>query len=139
MLPGGAPAAGSGPPRGGGAPLWWHVTAAVPRGGAGYPGPRGAATPVPAARRRCPVAAVVVPRGGGSGAPRRRRWCPAAAAVVPSGGSGSGLRQRVAGLRQERIAGNDPFLLHFAVHVGLLQGVKAKVPFPQMPYQPWLI
>ena len=50
-----------------------------------------------------------------------------AAAVVPRGGCA--LRQRAAGHRRETIAGNNPFLLHVVVHV--LQGVKAKVPFPQ--------
>ena len=47
----------------------------------------------------------------------------AAEAVVP--------RQRTAGkgLKRETIAGNNPFVLHVMVHV--LQGVKAKVPFPQ--------
>ena len=34
------------------------------------------------------------------------------------------------GHRRETIAGNNPFLLYVAVHSGL-QGVKAKVPFPQ--------
>ena len=47
------------------------------------------------------------------------RRCPEA--VVP--------RHRAAGLRQERTTGNNPFLLHVAVHV--LQGDKGKVPFPQ--------
>ena len=44
-----------------------------------------------------------------------------AEAVVP--------RQREAGLKQETFAANNPFLLHVVVHV--LEGVKAKVPFPQ--------
>ena len=37
--------------------------------------------------------------------------------------------QREAGLKRETFAGNNPFLLHVVVLV--LQGVKAKVPFPQ--------
>ena len=44
-----------------------------------------------------------------------------AEAVVP--------RQREAGLKWGTFAANNPFLLHVVVHV--LQGVKAKVPFPQ--------
>ncbi|CAL8338343.1 unnamed protein product [Boreogadus saida] len=40
-----------------------------------------------------------------------------------SGGSPS------AGLKRETFAANNPFLLHVVVHV--LEGVKAKVPFPQ--------
>ena len=38
--------------------------------------------------------------------------------------------QREAGLKQETNEGNNPFRLHLVVHV--LQGVKAKVPFPQL-------
>ena len=51
-----------------------------------------------------------------------RRW--GLAAVGP--------RQRAAQgpLRPETVAGNNPFLLHVALHV--LQGVKAKVSFPQV-------
>ena len=56
-------------------------------------------------------------RGGGAS----RRRC--LVAVVPGGGG-----QRAAGLQWETIAANNPFLLHVVVHV--LQGVKAKVPFP---------
>ena len=49
------------------------------------------------------------------------------AVLVLRGGGAS--RQRAAGLRRETIAGNNPFLLHVVVHV--LQGDKAKVPFPK--------
>ena len=56
---------------------------------------------------------------GGRHSMDRDRWC--LVVVVP--------RQWAAGLRRETIAGNNPFLLHVMVHV--LQGVKAKVPFPQ--------
>ena len=58
----------------------------------------------------------------GAGRGFLRRWSPTAS--VPRGGGAP-----AAGLRRETIAGNNPFLLHVAVHV--LQGVKAKVPFPQ--------
>ena len=51
-----------------------------------------------------------------------------AEAVVP--------RQREAGLKWETFAANNPFLLHVVVHV--LEGVKAKVPFPPNHSQPWL-
>ena len=56
-----------------------------------------------------------------------QRWC-LAAVVLSSGGASL---QRAAGFRRETIPGNNPFLLHVAVHV--LQGVRAKVPFPQFP------
>ncbi|CAL8321476.1 unnamed protein product [Boreogadus saida] len=45
------------------------------------------------------------------------------------GPSAAGSGEREAGLEWETIAGNNPFLLHVGVHV--LQGVKAKAPFPQ--------
>ena len=57
---------------------------------------------------------------------------PSTTASAAGGGGASvlGSRQWAAGSghRRETIAGNNPFLLHVAVHV--LQGVKAKVPFP---------
>ena len=58
--------------------------------------------------------------------PRKRAACLAAV--------GSG--QRAEGIWRETITGNNPFLFLVAVHV--LQGVKAEVPFPPIPSQPWL-
>ena len=52
--------------------------------------------------------------------------CPAAWAPTPE----HHHHCLAAGLRQEKIRGNNPFLLHVAVQSG--QGVKAKVPFPQL-------
>ena len=42
---------------------------------------------------------------------------------------GSGPLAAGSGLRRETFAANNPFRLHVVVHV--LEGVKAKVPFPQ--------
>jgi hypothetical protein len=44
-----------------------------------------------------------------------------------------GTTASAAGLRRETIAGSYPFLLHVAVQE--LEGVKAKVPFPQFLHQ----
>ncbi|CAL8388482.1 unnamed protein product [Gadus morhua 'NCC'] len=93
-------------------------------------GQRGTISP-----RQVHLPAALVPRqrvagsGQRSGTSATWHWC--LAAVVPRGGGASS-----AGLWRETIAGNNPFFLHVAVHV--LQGVKAEVPFPPIPPQPWL-
>ena len=66
-------------------------------------------------------AVVSRPSRAAEGPPPQQRAVGSAEAVVP--------RQQEAGLKRETFAGNNPFLLDVVVHV--LQGVKAKIIFPQ--------